>query len=307
LIIVGFKVLNPQYIDWLSSNDPLLHYLGWSFFRLDDWRFPLGINPLLGVEISSSIVFSDSIPLLAIPFKFATKGWTENFQYFGIWTLSCFVLQAIFSWKIAEYFSKSLLIKVSVIGLFIFSPPMIWRIGMHSALVGHFFLLAAIFLCIKKYKVRNNIYWSILIVTSVLVHFYLFVMVLALWIFSYLDQLAHKSIGLKEFLRQYLSLVALVPLAVWQAGYISGEPVGGEWGYGIFVFNPLSILDSNGWSYFPSLVSLNEQDSFQYLGMGMIILAIFTLPKLLIHPRIIVRILIGNPFVIFSPKEKVST
>ena len=36
----------------------------------DFWRFPLGSNPNFGDEFGNSIIFSDSIPILAFFFKF---------------------------------------------------------------------------------------------------------------------------------------------------------------------------------------------------------------------------------------------
>ena len=101
LVIVGPLPLDPTNIDWLKGNkDPTQHYLGLAFYLNSPWQWPLGLNPQYGLDISSSIVYSDSIPLLAITFK-ALSGWlTTPFQYFGWWLLACFILQAWFAWKL---------------------------------------------------------------------------------------------------------------------------------------------------------------------------------------------------------------
>jgi hypothetical protein len=75
LLVVGPKILNPTYVDWLMGGDPLQHYLGWAIFRETDWLFPIGLNPQYGLDISSSIVYSDSIPLLAFLFKLFENYW----------------------------------------------------------------------------------------------------------------------------------------------------------------------------------------------------------------------------------------
>ena len=69
LTVTGFRVLDPTNIAWLGQGDPVIHYLGWAFFRDTPWLFPLGSNPHYGLEIANSIVYSDSIPLLAFLFK----------------------------------------------------------------------------------------------------------------------------------------------------------------------------------------------------------------------------------------------
>ena len=69
-LIMGSEVLNPLNIAWLGDGyDPTQHYLGWVFYRHSPWTFPIGLNPSYGLEISSAVVFSDSIPVLAFLFK----------------------------------------------------------------------------------------------------------------------------------------------------------------------------------------------------------------------------------------------
>ena len=96
-LVVGPGTLNPTNEHWLLvGNDVTQHYLGWVFFRHGPWSFPIGLNPANGLEFSSSIVFSDSIPLLAFVFKFLSPILPEPFQYMGIWLLMCFVLGSSF-------------------------------------------------------------------------------------------------------------------------------------------------------------------------------------------------------------------
>lgn len=83
------------------DGDPATHWLGWQFFRqapLLQW--PLGANRAYGMEIGSSIVFTDSIPIMAFIFKPFSAWLPETFQYIGIWVLLCFMLQAYFAWKL---------------------------------------------------------------------------------------------------------------------------------------------------------------------------------------------------------------
>ena len=95
LMVVGPKALNPTILDLAQGVDPFKDYVGWMFFRNSPWAFPIGLNPTYGLEFSTSVVFSDSIPLMAFLFKAISFVLPETFQYLGIWTLICFMLQAV--------------------------------------------------------------------------------------------------------------------------------------------------------------------------------------------------------------------
>ena len=62
-----FLIANTQWIHAISSDIAGQHS-GWIFFKNDIWRFPLGSNPNFGDEFGNSIIFSDSIPILAFFF-----------------------------------------------------------------------------------------------------------------------------------------------------------------------------------------------------------------------------------------------
>ena len=89
--------------NWLygfDDGDSINAQLSWQFFQNDVWRFPLGRNPNYGLEISNSIIFTDSIPLFAILFKILKPLINENFQYISFWIFTCFFLQILISFKL---------------------------------------------------------------------------------------------------------------------------------------------------------------------------------------------------------------
>ncbi len=146
LIVVGPRVLNPLNIAWIGAEDSATSYLGWLFFRDSSWGFPIGLNPRYGLEIGNAILYSDSNPLFAFIFKPFSPLLPHPFQYFGIWLLICFILQAWFAWKLLGLIENDVLIRLFGAGIFVFSPPMIWRVGGHFSLVGHFLILVALYL-----------------------------------------------------------------------------------------------------------------------------------------------------------------
>ena len=102
-IFNGFETLNFNNTQWLfSEDDRSAHQLGWYFFKNDIWRFPLGSNPNFGDQIGNSIIYSDSIPILALFFKSINFLLPEQFQYISIWILICFFFTGCF--KLSSYF-----------------------------------------------------------------------------------------------------------------------------------------------------------------------------------------------------------
>ena len=67
--IVGIENISFKSTKWLHNLETSIAQTGWYFFKNDIWRFPLGSNPNYGISLGNSIIFSDSIPILALLFK----------------------------------------------------------------------------------------------------------------------------------------------------------------------------------------------------------------------------------------------
>lgn len=269
-LTVGGGVLAFGNIGWLQQGDTAQHYLGWAFYRLSPWGFPIGLNPDFGLELSSSIVFSDSIPLLAILFKPLSPWLPDNFQYFGLWVWICFILQATFGFRLAGLFSRSLVICSIACSFFVLAPTMLLRLGGHLALSAHFLILAMLFYSLKGNASEGRWARVLLVPCAALVHPYLLVMVLAIWLAGMLDRLRGRQASWQSAAAEVVVVMSLLLVVCWQAGYfaVSGGPT--AWGYGFYRANVLSPFDSNGWSrLLPDIPSgEGEGEGFAYLGMG---------------------------------------
>jgi hypothetical protein len=274
--IVGTRALDPTNIFWLRGGfDPTQHYLGWAIFREGPWTFPIGLNPNYGMEYSNAIVFSDSIPLFAFLFKLFSAWLPSTFQYIGLWTLACLVLQAWFAWKLIGLMSDSVWIRILATCIFVFSPPMMYRIGVHSALAGHFLILAALYLIFFARDKNRLISWTLLICTAALVHFYLLVMVLCLWFASMMDRALGRGfqVSVPQVIQQIAIVFISLLLVMWQAGYFSvqaGSASAG--GYGVYRLNLLSPIDSRSWSYLLKPIPMEPDDGYSYFGLGGLVL-----------------------------------
>ncbi|MFJ2320000.1 DUF6311 domain-containing protein [Pseudomonas sp. NPDC087817] len=273
-LVIGPQALDPQNIAWLKDGDPATHYLGWVNFRHSPWTFPLGLNPSYGLELGSAIIFSDSNPLMALLFK-PFSGWLpDTFQYFGIWLLACFVLQAWFAWQLLGLMTDNPVLRLLGAGLLVFSPPMFLRTGGHLSLAGHFLILAPLYLALQPMLQRRRLAWGALLAATALVHAYLLVMVALIWVADLLGKVWVGRLTRRQGLIEFASLFALVSVCCWQAGYFSIVDGAGGGGFGWYRMNLLSLVDSDGWSYvLPNLANGGgDYEGFNYLGLGVLLL-----------------------------------
>ena len=291
LLVVGPNAINPTVLDLAQGVDPFKDYVGWMFFRNSPWTFPIGLNPTYGLEFSNSIVFSDSIPLLAFLFKAIRFALPETFQYLGIWTLICFVLQAYFAWLMLGLMTNNKLLQFFACAILVFSPPMMWRVNQHTALVAHFMILAAFYLIFSPERPSKiwskGLLWGVLLGSAVLTHFSLFVMVAAIWGANLFDQIVfaktERLSKVKEGALQILWIAPLLAFLMWQAGYFSMSSSSGSLGgYGFFRMNLLSPFDPKGWSYILRTLPLPSDwgEGYVYFGLGLLFLWPFAVYRL---------------------------
>ncbi|UVM62815.1 DUF6311 domain-containing protein [Pseudomonas sp. B21-010] len=276
LLVIGPRVLDPTNIGWLGEGDAATHYMGWAFFRSSPWTFPLGMNPSYGLELGNGIIFSDSNPLLAFLFKPFSAWLPETFQYFGLWLLACFILQAWFAWKLVGLLTPSLWIRLLGTGLFVFSPPMFLRMGGHLSLSGHFLILAALYLALRPGLQKRRLAWGVLLAATALVHAYLLAMVALIWLADLASQAIKGRLSRRDAWIELGGLFLLVAFCCWQAAYFSvgGGTVAG--GFGLYRLNVMSLVNPSGWSY--TLRDMpqgpGDYEGFNYLGLGVLLLAI---------------------------------
>ena len=280
--VAGIQFLDPTNVAWLVGGDPLQHYLGWAFYRNGPWTWPIGLNPLYGMEFSNSIVFTDSIPLFAIPFKAINFLLPSPFQYLGIWVLLCLALQAYFAFRLIGLISNHILLQSLGSIFFLFAPPMLFRLSLHESLMAHFLILAALYLNLKPTKIKctHSFAWIILLSITVLTHFYLAVMIFALWLADLLSRLfASRQIRAKGAAAETLIIALTISFVAWQAGYFAIQGASGATrGFGDFRTNLLALFNSRGWSYWLRPIPLRDSveaatgEGFQYLGGGSILL-----------------------------------
>ena len=127
-----------------------MNYLGWLFFRDAAWHLPLGANPAYGLPLGSSVVYSDSIPLLALAFKPFSSLLSPTFHYFAFWILTCLMLQAAITFKLMQRITHDFILCCLGALFFALSPVMLSRLDGHFPLLAHWLLLWGLLLCFAK-------------------------------------------------------------------------------------------------------------------------------------------------------------
>lgn len=281
IALYGVAVLNPTYDDWLlGKGDLTQHYLGWCFYRRSDWKFPIGLTDNLAYPSNTSIIFTDSIPVLAVFFKMLSSVLPDTFQYFGWWGIASFALHGFLSAKILREFSIGKIQTLIGSVFFVVSPIVIERMFKHTALGGHWLILAAIYLYIRNGKDYQNIKksvlcWGILGALIAVVHLY-FLPMCGAFLCGYIlcSILREKKLQWKYFLPG-VSFVGMLFVSTYLLGGFSTRAVSNDKGLGECSFNLNGFFNEKGYSrFFNALPMYNElqYEGFAYLGLGIFVL-----------------------------------
>lgn len=156
LCIYGVHVLDFTYTDWLlGGGDLTQHYLGWCFFRDSDWTFPIGLMDRMSWPYEVSVIFTDSVPLMAVFFKLFRGILPDQFQYFGLWGLLCFALQGAFgALLIFHYVGKKAEAAVGSL-LFVVAPIMLSQMTVNMSLGAQWLILGCLYLGLCRTRMKD--------------------------------------------------------------------------------------------------------------------------------------------------------
>ena len=195
LILYGVRVLDLTCVDWILNNpspDPAQHYLGWVFYRRSGWHLPyLGANYSAIYPYRTSILYTDSIPLLAVLGKLLGGVLPARFQYLGLWGLFCYAMQG--------GLAQALIARIGGVrpgdtaknwasvlgaGVLVLFPALNIRMFAHTALAANWLVLLALWLWLCAERSENRpttaklcLWWGILGLLCAGIHLYYLPMV----------------------------------------------------------------------------------------------------------------------------------
>ena len=276
LYVYGRYPLYFSNVYWLynQEGDSILHQIGWEWFRQEPWQFPIGHISDYGYPFGTSIYFTDSIPLLAIPFKLFSPLLSTHFQYLGLWELISICGQIIIGLFILKEFTPSIIKRTVGSLLLTFSPPLFMRSFGHASLTAHWIILTAIWLVILEFKGKSKSWaWIPLFAIVTLVHPYFLPMIAPFWIINCYFQ-TKKEKNLKKLVIQNLSIGIVMLLLLFSLGVFSiGFNQLKESGYDYFSWNLNDFINPFGNSTFLKGLPLGtsgQYEGYSYLGLGVI-------------------------------------
>jgi hypothetical protein len=280
LYIGGGSTLHPLNIGWLLAGDWRQHWLGFLFFRLEPWRFPLGTVSSLLYPVGTNIGFTDSNPLLSILLK-PFSGWLPaEFQLIGLWLAGCFAMQGYMGAALASTVTKNAWQQLLGGCLIALSPVLAGRIG-HDTLCAQWIVIALLYLGLREYSdaaeaPRKAFVAAGLAIVSAAIHPYLAAMcwTLALAVFVGLWRGRRVTAG-------RLALLAVGTtvgmLAVFGAiGYLGGPASVSSGGFGDYSADLLTFVDPREFSrFFPDLrTRAGHWEGLGFLGAGGVVAAV---------------------------------
>lgn len=287
LAIYGFYVLDVTNENWLlTGKDLTQHYIGWKYYRNSSWHFPIGLVDGLSYPYLTSVVYTDSIPLFAVPFKLLSPLLPKTFQYFGLFGLMCYILNGGFGALIVRKFSKNPFVIGCGSIFFIVSTPILQRMygylgsagdTRHTSLAAHFLLYAALLIWLnKKYfssVKKAAIAWAVLGCLAIMIQSYFLPMILGIMCGYLLEDILITKKWMKTVV-SFASLGVASLGTMWLLGAFYGNPSGGAGGFGIYSSNLNSLYNPYGYSAFLKDFPICEgnQEGMAYLGAGMLLM-----------------------------------
>lgn len=305
-------MLDPRDAFWLlREGDSFQHYIGWHFFRQEPWGWPLGAVNTLATELSTSIVYTDSVPLYAIPLKLFHHWLPDTFQYLGLIVLVNYFLNGVVAVGLLRRLGVPAYAALAG-ALLICSLPAIVSRGLgihgHEALTAHWIILLAIqFTLINKTpRLAASFCWLLLLVVAVLMHFYLFFMAGVFWAAWWLclsyqvvkakltardrplrRRIAGGVYGYSTWWLMGMVTPLIVLMVMWAVGYFHlGGQSAASGGYGYYSAELLTYFNprSSAWFFNDDFTSLSalfpgwrppkegQYEGMAYVGAGVLLL-----------------------------------
>lgn len=303
------RIINPLNYGWLwSGGDISSSFSGWNYFRHTPFfQWPLSDNPLYGGNIAQSVMFTDTPPLFAIPFKLLGLLTDEVFQFTGFQIALSLFLLIYFSQKILELFNFDT--KTKIFGSILISqaPFFLFRNQFeHYSLNLMWVAIASLYLYLNErtnsQPAKSSVRWWLLVFIALTwmpyLTIYVFIFLIP-WLLEKLKNQDTRQSRLEFLINQtkYFFFVLILGLTI--DGYWGHVGRSGADGFGYYNANLLSFINSNSggtqnWSrIIPGFESASEgqYEGFAYLGSGIIILFLLNFS---LKTRISIKLFLQN-------------
>jgi hypothetical protein len=255
-------------------------------------------TPHLASPEGANIIYTDTVPLLAVAAKILYKTTGVWFNYLGLWIFACFPLLALFvALAIQEGRCKDPVAIIGGVLLALACPALLIRFG-HAALMAHFLIVWSFFLYLQFKRTASlwklTIQFAVLTSLCILLQVYFLLMVMPFFIASLLQGIMDKKLSLRSACFSAFFVFGGLLLTVFISGMIAkNAPDATQFGFGFYSMNLLSpILPVK--AHLPQFISQHIHwdskeytwdatggqgyEGYNYLGAGVILLLLLQLP-----------------------------
>ena len=272
-----FLVFGPGFITaekhWsLGHGDRAQHLIGYLYFAQDEWRLPLLDVPNLGYPNGTNIILTDSLPLLALPFKLFAPILPDGVHPFGLWIFICVVLAAHGFGALLYHFGHRGILSSLAGSIFAVTAPFLtFRIFGHASLCGQFLILYGMLLYFRAADASGDRSYfprfGTLLTAAWLTHAYLFAMVAVMFACSLVTMRVHSAISFMRLTAGAAGVLTVLALTGLVSGSFSlGIPWMPDSSFGHYSMNVLSPITPE--QDRPILPNYPDPTGGQYEGMN---------------------------------------
>jgi hypothetical protein len=279
---------NPRGIVGHSWYDISTALSGYAYFQRDTWHLPLFHVGKLGAPAGTNIIFTDSIPWVAFAGRLLFRATGVPVNLYGIWTALCFVASAMtLTGLVAALGQRNFAAAAMATIAGLCMPALLARWG-HMSLMAQFEIPLALIFYLRNRRCDDA--WRLFALAAALMllalwtHSYLFVMVVAIVFATIAQAASNRTLGIRPVIALLTGLAATLGAAIILSGHMQTRGGLGAEGVGIFSMNLLSPFFPQRSGLYPSLRNVmadgtgGQYEGFSYLGGGLVVLLIMTLP-----------------------------
>ncbi len=311
ILFGGINFLNPTEVTFLHG-DSRAHYISQLFYLSDIWRFPLGLNPKYGLDLSFSSSISGPWPILLLLLQKWLKI-SPEMQFYGILTLVNLMLHHQIAKNILRLYGLRFALQ-HVLSILFFTPFLLFRLEIHPLSVAiQWPILWAIYIFLKnrihQRSDSREIFFLVFISYCIFLNTWFIVVCI---MFFQITEIQFKTLSLKLKIRTvWLKLKPTLFGTLFASIIIDGLFLVGDnpltdgfsrvktTGWGLYNYNLLSIINPDtgirdywyfkpevgnleGWSYNMSSTNVSfgmtygSYEGFAYIGLGLILLCLIT-------------------------------
>jgi hypothetical protein len=260
---------------------------GYNYFVRDAWTLPLFQTSKLGAPDSVNIIFTDSIPIVAIFGRLLYRATGLLVNPYGVWTALCFVGSALgMTALVFMRGQRGLAAALTATASGLCMPALLQRWG-HMSLMAQWEVVFALIIYFRSHSGRPTTNLAalalLLAVFALWTHSYLFVMVVGILAAALTQAVVDRRLGISRAVSTAALFAIALPGLVLISGHLSNKDSLAAVGFGGYSMNLISPFIPQLSGLFPAMREIivdgtsGQYEGFSYFGAGILFLGFLAL------------------------------